>query len=120
MNLGIKLPLNNINIFTPTTTTLDTVKTNLINLMLTEKGERFMKPSYGVGLRRFLFEQNIESVQDEIGYVIRTEAQKWMPSIEILEVNVEQSIDSYLIEIELKYSIKGTPLTDTVNITLQP
>ena len=33
------------------------VKQNIKNLLLTSPGERVMNPDFGVGLRRFLFEQ---------------------------------------------------------------
>ena len=118
MNLGIKLPLNNISIFTPTATTLSTVKSNLLNLMLTEKGERYLKPTYGVGLRRFLFEQNIESIEEEVQYTVRTEVQKWMPSVAIQDITVQGNIDRHSLQIKVNYRLQGTPLEDTLNLTI--
>ncbi len=35
----------------------------LKNLLLTSPGENISDPNYGVGLRRFLFEQNVESTR---------------------------------------------------------
>ena len=39
------------------------IKSNLINLLLTSPGERYHEPSYGVGIRDILFEQNTNSNQ---------------------------------------------------------
>ena len=56
--IGVALPLNPINIFQGTPTTREQVKTNLLNLILTEKGERINHPDYGLGIKSLLFEQN--------------------------------------------------------------
>ena len=47
-------------VFRQTFTTKEQVKSNLINLFLTDTGERPMMPTFGIGIRKLLFEQNID------------------------------------------------------------
>ena len=56
--LGISLPYNNYSIFNLNYTTKDQTKSNLMNYMLTNKGERPFNPEFGADLRRILFEQD--------------------------------------------------------------
>ena len=60
VTIGVALPLNSNNIFQGTPTTREQIKTNLLNLILTEKGERINHPNYGLGVKSLLFEQSIE------------------------------------------------------------
>ena len=55
VTIGIAFPLDEVNIFKGTQTVKEQVKTNLINLLLTEPGERLYTPNYGVGLKGLLF-----------------------------------------------------------------
>ena len=45
---------------------------NLKMLLLTNPGERIMEPDFGVGLKRYLFEQNIDAVHGDIHAKIKT------------------------------------------------
>ena len=59
VTIGVAFPLDENNMFSGTETMQDQIKANLINLLLTEPGERINLPKYGVGLRNLLFEQKI-------------------------------------------------------------
>jgi hypothetical protein len=54
--IGVSLPFNGPGVFNSTYTTKDQIKSNLINLLLTDVGERVMNPNFGCELKRFLFE----------------------------------------------------------------
>ena len=69
------------------TTELQSIS-NLKNLLLTRKGERYMQPNFGTILRDFVFEQNSSfnrgflesSLQDDIGF--------WLPYIVLKDLSV--------------------------------
>ena len=54
--IGVSLPFNAKGVFNKTYSTKEQIKSNLINLLLTDKGERIMNPEFGADLRRSLFE----------------------------------------------------------------
>ena len=58
--VGVGLPFSSKSVFNSTYATKDAIKSNLINYFLTEKGERFLNPALGAGLRALLFDQMTE------------------------------------------------------------
>lgn len=61
------------------------IKQNLKMLILTNPGERIMIPSFGVGLKRFLFEPNID-VESRIAQKIGEQVNRYMPFVEVQEI----------------------------------
>tara|TARA_R110000824_G_scaffold317510_2_gene504702 strand:- start:299 stop:679 length:381 start_codon:yes stop_codon:yes gene_type:complete len=72
--------------FALTKTYAEMIKQNLKNLVLTSPGERMMDIEFGVGIRDFLFEQNISSVRTSLEGRIRTQVLTYMPFVEIRNV----------------------------------
>jgi phage baseplate assembly protein W len=66
--------------------TEDLVRQNLINLLLTSPGERIMDPEFGVGIRRFLFENNTPNTLSNIKNSIDSQVKKYMPFVGITNV----------------------------------
>ena len=58
--IGVVFPFDAEAVFYSSYTTKEQIKSNLINVLLTEPGERVMEPDFGVGLKLLLFEQNID------------------------------------------------------------
>ena len=73
VKIGVAFPLDDVRMFSGTSTFLEQARSNLINTLLTEPGERINLPDYGVGLKTLLFEQNIdqESLKRKWGLVER-------------------------------------------------
>lgn len=85
--LGIKFPMNAAGgtssggVFNMSYTTEEQAVSNYINLLLTKKGERYMQPTYGVGLQLRLFEPNTGGLRNDIELDIRQQAKYWLPYI---------------------------------------
>lgn len=102
VKIGVAFPLNEENMFNGTETIEEQTKANLINLLLTEPGERVNIPRYGVGLKKLLFEQNIdlEILREQI---IRKSA-IYIPNIKILNVVTKiASEDRHTILVAITY-----------------
>ena len=54
--VGFGFPINGDAVFVPTFTTREQTKANLLNYLLTNKGERVFRPNFGANLRNLLFE----------------------------------------------------------------
>lgn len=85
--LGIKLPMNNSlgnskdQLFNLSKTTEEQAISNYINLLFTKPGERYMQPEFGVGIQRYLFEQDVDVVRSELEDLIRAQADFYLPYI---------------------------------------
>ena len=87
--LSAKLPLTVSETFGPynlNTTFEDLAKQNLKMLILTVPGERIMYPTFGVGLKQYLFEQNDFETYSEVEDKIYEQTQIHLPYIKINKV----------------------------------
>jgi hypothetical protein len=110
-------------VFNSTYTTTDQIRSNLINFMLTNKGERPLNPNYGSDLRRYVF-SNIteESLGTNIGIQdlknnLLGEVRTNFPEINIINLEITPSIDTNTVNINLTYSFFGGQL-NTIDITV--
>jgi phage baseplate assembly protein W len=100
-----------------TKTLKETIKQNLKMLVLTAPGERLMIPNYGVGLRNFLFEQNISAVRTDLGNAIRDQVALFMPFITIVDLEFGSSVvNPQILNTTLKYTIPNATTVQSLNI----
>ena len=64
---------------------------NLKMLVLTVPGERMMDPNFGVGLKKYLFEQNSPLTHGAIETKIRSQTSSYLPYIKILSVDFNKT-----------------------------
>jgi phage baseplate assembly protein W len=101
-DIGIAFPLNEINMFKGTTNVKEQLKTNIINVLLTEPGERLHLPTFGLGLKKLLFSNNIDL--NILKENIQTQLSMWVPTIRLMNVNVNVSEDRHTFKISIGYS----------------
>ena len=84
-SLGVALPLelSSIDGFQMIKTVKKLVSQNLKMLILTVPGERVMIPSFGVGVKTYLFANNDENVRGRLSQKIYEQAQKYLPAVKI-------------------------------------
>jgi phage baseplate assembly protein W len=120
--IGITLPLRIGNTaFNQSFKTIDQVKTNIKNLLLTKRKERVMQPELGSGLQELLFDFNDDFLADEIEEVITNSMEKWLPYVTIEEIDVRQTDefkDTNRVEISLTFSITNNVGMETVTFTV--
>jgi len=117
--VGVGLPFSSDSVFNSTYTTQDALKSNLVNHFLTEKGERFLNPNLGAGLRRLLFDQITEDKKGEIDAVVRTEISTYFPSLQINDIRIVNSPDTNTVTIYIKYSVTQTNIQDELLINFE-
>ncbi len=116
--LGVRIPFNKKNIFDFNYTTKDQIKSNLINLLLTSPGERFHEPTYGVGMRDYLFEQNSEEMSSKIGSlkkIISKKLSTHIPQIRLNTLKVSPNNNNLIVNINYTILLDN----DTNQISLQ-
>jgi phage baseplate assembly protein W len=115
--VGVSLPFNGNAVFKPTYTTKEAIKTNLISFLLTGQGERVFNPTFGAGLRKFVFQQINTGGISEIESYILSVIEKYFPNIQGV-VQIQPSPDENTIFITITYSILNTGINDTIQINL--
>jgi phage baseplate assembly protein W len=115
--IGVSLPFNKP--FNSTYTTKDQIKSNLINLLLTSRGERVMNPLFGTGLRDFLFEGITDFNLENLRLDLINSINLFIPEISVVDININSNYDSNSIELNLSYvlSISNAPDQVTVQFT---
>jgi phage baseplate assembly protein W len=91
---GITLPIQSGGgtMFNQSYSSFEAAKSNLKNLLLTNKGERPFQPNFGTGLASLLFEPLVEGVLEEkLESAITTSVNYWLPYIDIDEIEVQMT-----------------------------
>lgn len=114
ISIGLDLPLrrdvSSGGYFASTKTTVEAVKNNIKNLLLTNRGERVFQPLIGLNLRQFLFEQITPEVIFEIQNDIRDTIKLWLPFVTVENIVVsENTTTSNTIQIKVDFSIQQVP-----------
>jgi phage baseplate assembly protein W len=120
--IGITLPIQIGNTaFNQSFKTIDQVKTNIKNLLLTKKRERVMQPNLGSGLQELLFDFNDETLAQKIEQTITDAIQTWLPYVNIEEINVQQTNelkDSNTVDISLSFTVGDEVNLNSVSFTI--
>lgn len=115
--IGINLPLNGRAVFDSNYQTKDAIKSNLINYFLTNPGERNANPTFGAGLRNFLFEQITNNNLDFLEENIQEKIKNYFPNIEVGDVELTSNKDKNEIKITITYSIINTGISDELELS---
>ena len=84
------------------------IKQAIVNLLLTNKGERLMNPEYGSDIRRFLFEPLDYGTAFQIKGNIRDTLERFEPRINVLDIKCKLNFTDNGFDVELQYSVRGT------------
>ena len=121
--VGIEFPLgySPTGFFNPTKTIRQQAKSNIRNLLLTQKGERVFQPEFGTNLRGLLFEQITNQTIDKINDTIIEAIKNWLPYVIVNDLFVVQPDDNpNQISISLEYSTTIEPdALDSITFDIQ-
>jgi uncharacterized protein len=117
--LGITLPirLGASGYFDNTVDSMEQIRSNLTNLLLTRKGERAFQPDFGCDVSRVLFESNTTDAMAQAHAEIQTAISYWMPFITINKITtINRDVDGHTIVVQIDYTISVTNTTDTIKL----
>ena len=100
VGVGLKYPLNGLYI---NYSTKEQMHDNLLNVILTEPGEKLFNPFYGVGLNSLLFKQKVDSnfVKKKIENAILSDS--LLNSLKIEDVKINFNRDDNLVNVVIEY-----------------
>ena len=84
------------------------IKQAIVNVLLTNKGERLMNPRYGSDIRRFLFEPLDYGTGFQIKANIRDTLDRFEPRISVLDIKCTPNFDDNGFDVVLQYNVRGT------------
>ena len=114
VGIGINLPFSEGTGFTSNFTTKEAIKYNLINYFLTNPGERPGNPSFGGGLREFIFEQINEQSTDFLKEDIQTKISSEFPNVQVSELNITANPDQNEVIVNIFYFVQETNIEDEI------
>ena len=117
--IGVSLPFTGLGVFNSTFATKDAIKNNLINFFLTGKGERFLNPTFGTGLRNLLFENIDKDNVDAIDGEIRDSLRNNFPAVLPIKINTVGTPDTNTVTFSMRYQIQDTGIEDTLAINFE-
>jgi len=103
--IGVSIPFSSPSVFNQTFDTATQTKSNLINYLLTNKGERILNPTYGGDLRNLLFEQITEETLVALQSRLESDIALRFPIIEIKSLTVTAQTDQNIVDVVLIYNV---------------
>ena len=117
--VGVSLPFSGKAVFNSTFETKEAIKSNIVNYLLTGKGERYMNPTFGSGIRDELFtnvnRENTSSLEVKVASKLRN----YFPNLAIVQLSITPLPDSNLISLSINFKIKDTQVEDEVTINFE-
>ena len=117
VKIGLAFPLNETNMFTGTSDTKEQAKSNLLNLLLTYPGERVFLPTFGIGLKSLLFEQNLDL--ESLKKQIQVQVNKFIPNIMLQKINAQTSENEHTISFFLNYMYVLDRSSDSIQLNFK-
>ena len=117
VEIGIAFPLDENNMFKGTENVRDQIKSNLLNLLLTYPGERINLPTFGIGLKKLLFEPNIDL--EILKSKIQSQINRFIVDIKLKNIGIDKSEDKHTVSLTLTYAYLLDNSPDTIQLNFR-
>ena len=90
-----------------TTDDISAIKSDLMHLLLTSKGERYYMPDFGTNLRNFIFQPHDDITHSQIHEEINDAVSKFIPNLVVSKLTVNYNDnDAYVAEVRADFVIQ--------------
>jgi hypothetical protein len=90
----------------------EAIKSDLMFLLLTQKGQRYMLPGFGCNLINYIFEPNDSTTLSQIQEEITNTVKQYIPNLQINSITVVPSTNNdYSATVTVNYSITDNVFT---------
>ena len=119
--IGVKLPFNAPGVFYSTFSTKEQIRFNVVNLVLTAKGERVENPNFGTNVRSQLFNQIDQSTFSDLELDLVESIQTYIPNVRVTRVNFSQGgeYNDNTLVVTITYQILISNEVDTVTVNFE-
>ena len=96
------------------------IKSDLLHLLLTNKGERLYMPDFGSDLKKYIFEPNDNITHDQIKNNLNETINRYIPNLTIDSILFEKHEIEEVIIVKLSYTVTENAFTssDTIELIL--
>ena len=101
-----------------TTTPDDHMRDLILQVLLTNPGERVNLPEFGVGVQRLVFAPNNETLRTSAQFLISTNLQRWLGdriTVDQVSVGSEPGFE-HSVTIEIEYTVKATLQQQSIQV----
>lgn len=98
------------------------VRDLVLQVLLTEPGERVNRPDFGCGVRRLVFSAGSEVLRTTISFLVMQNLERWLGdriNVEQVDVRAEPSAEEVLL-ITVVYVIRRTAARTVVSVGVTP
>ena len=117
--IGISIPFSKSSAFKSTYSTKEQVKYNLINLLLTNKGERVENPEFGCDIKKSIFDFINSDNINKINNNIRVGIQTFIPEINLENIIITPEPDQNYVNVKVEYSMRISGESDEIQINFE-
>lgn len=108
--------VKNVKPFSLSYTTEEQATSNLVNLLLTRRGERLMQPDFGSPIPEFVFELNSVRNREDLRFGVEQAIGYWLPYITLInvyvlsenDINITDSGSEHNVIIKIEYRVGST------------
>lgn len=121
---GIKYPItcdnNNGTVIDLNKSYKDKIRSILMHIVFTPKGQKLRDPDFGTDLIKFIFEPNMSEVHGEIRENVNNAISRYLPNTTVNGIDVLKSEDdSYQVYVKISYSVKTSSGMVSDNIIVE-
>ena len=99
-------------------TTERAIKSDLVHLLLTRKGDRLYNPEFGSGLYDYIFEQIDDTTLSDIKLDLEVRIKKYIPNLTVDEIIVTPDPDKNQMKINFEYTITQDSFEESDSIEI--
>ena len=106
---GIKFPINvssdDMTLFDLNNTRAEQVKSEIMHLIFTPKGQRLRNPDFGTRLIQFIFNPNDNQTWGDIVSEIKETVKMWIPDCNVTDVEVAEYEEGLTLFARIRYTL---------------
>lgn len=107
---GIRFPINvssdDMTLFDLSYSRAEQVKSEIMHLIFTPKGQRLRRPDFGTRLIQFIFNPNDSQTWGDVVSEIKETVKMWIPDCNVTDVEVAEYEDGLTLFAKIKYTLK--------------
>jgi len=97
----------------------NSVRENMLNILLTLPGERIQRPEFGAGLMKFIHQPNNETTRNLIAGVVKKSLSVWETRVRIDGVDVTPVTDNLAeVHINIRYRLRHNQAPASLGLRL--